>query len=99
MTDGSLAVFGGFHVSSVDKREAELRQTLIEQGNFDAALASIDQCIRENPEDDLLFRERAHINLYLEHAQQARSDFDTTARLCAEVFSTRPWATSLRQRI
>jgi hypothetical protein len=70
--------------------EAKRRQALVERGDFEGALASIDTVISKSPSDDLLYRERAHFYLYLGQTQQARSDFDTTARLEAEESQIRP---------
>jgi hypothetical protein len=70
--------------------EAKRREALVENGDLEGALASVDAEIATSPSDGLLYRERAHLHLYLGHTQQARSDFDTTARLETEVSATRP---------
>jgi tetratricopeptide (TPR) repeat protein len=78
-------------MTSEDERSlGKLRHALAEQGDLEGALASVDQCIEKRPRDGLLYRERAHLHLYLGQTQRARSDFDTTERLAAEVFRTRP---------
>jgi hypothetical protein len=70
--------------------EAKRRRALVERGDLEGALASADAEIATRPSDGLLYRERAHLYLYLGQTQQARSDFDTTARLAAEAFRLRP---------
>src|ERR1700761_3168144 len=74
-----------------DERKAEAirRRALIEAGKFESALDALGTSIRANPEDSSLFRERAHLNLYLGAAQQSRADFDTVARLESAVFPPR----------
>ena len=71
------------------KTQGKLRHAFVEQGDFEGALRSLDQCIAEEPRDGLLYRERAHLHLYLGQTQQARSDFDIMARLADEIFRTR----------
>ncbi len=75
---------------SDDKSNGKLRHALVEQGDLEGAIASVDECIKKRPSDGLLYRLRAHLHLYLGQTQEARSDFDTTARLAAQVFRTRP---------
>jgi tetratricopeptide (TPR) repeat protein len=70
--------------------EAKRRQALVERGDLEGALASVDTEIALTPSNGLLYRERAHLYLYLGQTQQARSDFDTTARLESEIFRIRP---------
>jgi tetratricopeptide (TPR) repeat protein len=77
-------------MSKAEKRRGELRAGLAERGDLKGALASIDQSIKRHPRDGLLYRERAHLHLYLGHTQQARSDFDVTVRLADEEFRTQP---------
>jgi hypothetical protein len=72
------------------KSRGNVRRSLVERGDFDGALQSLDEGIAETPREGLLYRERAHLHLYLGQTQQARSDFDVTARLANEVFRTRP---------
>lgn len=72
------------------KEEATRRHTLFRRGEFDRALASIDQCIHKNPNDDLLYRERAHLYLYLGQTQKARADFDLARQLQEKTFGTEP---------
>src|SRR5262245_7491515 len=75
-------------VTGRQKAEGVYRRTLIERGDFKAAIASVEASIKKRPRDGLLYRERAHLHLYLGHTQAARSDFDTTARLDREMFRT-----------
>jgi tetratricopeptide (TPR) repeat protein len=77
-------------VNGTDKREGKRRHELVESGDYEGALASADEAIAKQPEDGLLYRERGHLHLYLHWAQQARADFDVTARLAEEVFRTKP---------
>ena len=58
---------------------------LIKQGKYKAALALLDRRLAGS-RDDGIFRKRAHLHLYLGNTQQARSDFDTAARLSEDVF-------------
>jgi hypothetical protein len=75
-------------MTKAEKSRGKLWETLVEHGELKRALASIDDSIKRHPRDDLLYRERAHLHLYLGHTQQARSDFDATVRLAD--FRTRP---------
>jgi tetratricopeptide (TPR) repeat protein len=66
------------------------RLALVGQGKYKEALRSLDQSLQKRPRESLRYHERAHLHLYLGHPQQARSDFDTAARLQAATFGTRP---------
>jgi hypothetical protein len=77
-------------MTKAEKSRAILRGSIVERGDLKGALASVDDCIKRHPRDDLLYRERAHIHLYLGHTHQARSDFDATVRLADQEFRTRP---------
>jgi tetratricopeptide (TPR) repeat protein len=72
------------------KEEGKRRREFFRRGEFDRALASIDQSIEQDPDDSLLYRERAHIYLYLGRTQKARADFDMTQQLQEKVFRTKP---------
>ena len=72
------------------KEEGKRRQALFRRGEFDRALASINQSIQHSPNDSLLYRERAHIYLYLGETQKARADFDLTQKLQEKTFHTKP---------
>ena len=61
------------------KEEAKRRHALFRRGEFDHALASIDKSIQQSPNDDLLYRERAHLYLYRGETQKARADFEVAA--------------------
>lgn len=63
---------------------------LIERGEFERAFDLLNAEIEQRPDDGLLYRERAHWHLYLGRTQEARSDFDVTARLDSAVFRTKP---------
>jgi hypothetical protein len=58
---------------------------LTKKGKYKAALALLDRRLTGS-RDDGIFQQRAHLHLYLGNTQQARSDFDTAARLSADVF-------------
>jgi len=77
-------------VTNSDKSQGELRSALVERGDLTHALESVDQSIEKEPQRGLLYRERAHLHLYSGQTHQARSDFDTTARLADEASRTRP---------
>jgi tetratricopeptide (TPR) repeat protein len=72
------------------KEEAKRRHALFCRGEFDHALASIDKSIQQSPNDDLLYRERAHLYLYRGQTQKARADFDSTQKLCEKTFRIKP---------
>jgi tetratricopeptide (TPR) repeat protein len=72
------------------KEEAKHRHALFCRGEFGRALASIDHSIQKNPDDELLYRERAYLYLYLGQTQKARADFDLTQRLQEKTFGTKP---------
>lgn len=58
---------------------------LIKQGKYKAALALLDQRAFTSRSAGI-FQERAQLHLHLGNMQQARADFDTAARLSAQVF-------------
>ena len=72
-----------------EKANAIRRQALMESGEVAQALESLDRSIQADPENSLLIRERAHVHLYLSDSQEARADFDATARLDSAVFPLR----------
>ena len=74
-----------------EKRAWELRRALVDQGKYEEALESLDQSLRkQHSRKSLLYRERAYLHLCFDCPQEARSDFDTTARLDAADFHERP---------
>ena len=77
------------------KENDELLHALISRGEYTEAIALLDEKIwksAKSPENHIqrLYRTRAHLCLFCGCLQQARSDFDTIARLDAEAFRTRP---------
>jgi hypothetical protein len=62
----------------------------IKRGDFERGFALLSAEIERRHDDGLLYRERAHVQLYLGRTQEARSDFDITERLDSAVFRTRP---------
>ena len=75
-------------VAKDEMDEAKRWQTLVERGDLEGALTSIGREIARSPNDGLLYRERAHLHLYLGQTQRARSDFDVTARIEADMSPT-----------
>ncbi len=57
--------------------------------NGEPSFSLLDDRIRKQPKDRLLYCERAHLRLYRGDTQLARSDFDATHRLRAEDFRTK----------
>jgi hypothetical protein len=72
---------------------AESRQSpwhkLLARGELERGLDLLNAEIEQRLDDSLLYRERAHWHLYLGRTQEARSDFDVTARLGSATFRTR----------
>ncbi|HET6251723.1 MAG TPA: hypothetical protein VFE47_28820 [Tepidisphaeraceae bacterium] len=68
---------------SDDKAQAKLREALVLKGQYKRALANLDKCLEKRP-DQSLYRERAHLHLYVGEAGLERRDFDTTAALSSE---------------
>ncbi len=81
----------------MSKEKDELLRAVISRGEYTEAIELLDEeiwkCSR-SPEGSIQaqgsYRNRAHLYLYCGSVQQARSDFDTIARLGAERFRTRP---------
>lgn len=62
----------------------------VRKGKFKRALTLLNAAIDQSPDDSILYRERAHLHLYLGETHAARADFDVTDRLQSAVFRTPP---------
>jgi hypothetical protein len=52
-------------VESEDCRQGESRHALVESADIEGAIASVSKSIEAEPLNDLRYRERAHLHLFL----------------------------------
>jgi tetratricopeptide (TPR) repeat protein len=68
-------------VRQVKYQSAENNPELMRQGKYQSAIDAATAEIGKHPDDDLCYRERAHLYLFTGDTQRARSDFDATIKL------------------